>query len=278
MLEYIKMMIISFISGVFSPLAVSSTAHYSFLASALNLSDNNAFLGFYSSAVTVTFSAVVFVYLRKIYSKGLRAAFSKKRGAEKSIARNLLISLIPAVIMFIPVSKTTFIGDIFATYLGKKPILVTAFCCLASGLFLLLALWYSRQKRGALRRSLSLSGILRFALYQLPPYIFPGLSHISMGAAAVIVDNVDERAAAREALLYFAPSAFAVGLFRMIRYASSGLSVDPVMLVICAVFTALSSALIMNAVGKVNMKKLFSFFSVYSIVFGLFTAVASFFI
>ncbi|MGN1194268.1 MAG: hypothetical protein ACI4SB_02170, partial [Acutalibacteraceae bacterium] len=124
MLEYIKMLVISFVTGAFSALPVSSSAHYAFLNTVLHFSSDPDTVGFYFSIISVVFSLVVFFFLRKLYSKALGSVFKKggknvdkrKQKQYKSISLNLLLSLLTAVIMLIPVSKTAFLFDIFDNY------------------------------------------------------------------------------------------------------------------------------------------------------------------
>ena len=102
------MLVISFISGAFAALPVSSSAHYAFLNSVLHFSSDADTLGFYYSIISVVFSLVVFVFLRKLYSKSIASFFrsgkgggSDKHSQYKSIAVNLFLSLLPAVILFL---------------------------------------------------------------------------------------------------------------------------------------------------------------------------------
>ena len=285
MFEYIKMLVISFISGAFAALPVSSSAHYAFLNSVLHFSSDADTLGFYYSIISVVFSLVVFVFLRKLYLKSIASFFrsgkgggSDKHSQYKSIAVNLFLSLLPAVILFLPVSKTTFLFDVFARYFTDDHLMVTSFCCIASGIILTVAVWYSRKRSDKTRRSSKASGVVRFGIYQLPAYIFPGFSHISSGAAALTVSDVDDVVIAREVLLYLAPSTFTVGVVRLVRYILAGVTLDPVMILICAVGGLISSAVVVKAIGKIGAKRLYSFACVYSILFGLFIFLATFYV
>lgn len=286
MLEYIKMLVISFVTGTFSALPVSSSAHYAFLNTVFHFSSDSDTVGFYFSIISVVFSLVVFFFLRKLYAKAFGSVFKKggknadikKQKQYKNIAVNLLLSLLTAVIMLIPVSKKTFMFDLFGKYFSDDHLMVTSFCCIASGLILIVAIWYSRKRSEKTKRSASVSGVIRFDLYQLPAFIFPGFSHIGSGAAALTVSNVDDRVIAREVLLYLAPSTFVIGVTRVIRYILAGVTLDPVMIVVCVAASLVSCAIIVNAIGKINSRKLYLFSCIYSIFFGLFIFLASFFI
>ena len=286
MLEYIKMLVMSFVSGVFSALPISSSAHYAFLNTVFHFSSEPETVGFYFSIVSAVFSLVVFFFLRKLYSKAFGAVLKRnakgtdprKQKQYRGMALNILLSLIPALILLIPVSKETFLFDIFDNYFSDSHLMVISFCCIASGLILSVAVWYSGKRTEKAKRSATASGAVRFGLYQLPAYFFPGFSPIGFGASALTVSNVDDRVIAREVLLYLAPSGFLVSVARIIRYILAGVTADPVMIVVCAVACLVSSTIIVNAIGKINAKRLYLFSCVYSIFFGLFIFLTSFFI
>lgn len=285
MFEYIKILVISFVSGAFAPLPISSSAHYAYLNSVLHFSTDADTLGFYYSIISVVFSLVVFVFLRKLYSKSIASVFkggkttkSNKQKQYKSVVVNLLISLLPATVLFIPVSKSAFLFDVFADYFTDDHLMVTSFCCIASGIILTVAVWYSCKRTGKAKRITKASGIVRFGIYQLPAYIFPGFSHISSGAAALTVSDVDDVVITREVLLYLAPSTFVVGVVRIVRYIIAGVTLDPVMILICIAACLVASAVVVNAIGKISAKRLYAFACVYSIIFGLFIFLATFYI
>lgn len=286
MLEYIKILVMSFVSGAFFALPVSSSAHYAFLNSVMHFSTNANTIGLYYAVISATFSLVVFVFLRKLYSKALGSVFSgksqnidpKKRRQYKKISMNLLLSLIPAVLLLLPISKTTFLFDVFDDYFTDGHLMVTSFCCLAGAVLLSVAIWYSGNKTEKTVRSTGVSGMIRFGLYQLPAYLFPGFSHIGTGAAALTVSSVDDRVIAREVLLYLAPSCFVVSVARMVRYIVAGITLDPVMIIVCVLASGISSAVVINALGKINARKLYLFSALYSAIFGVFIFLASFYI
>lgn len=285
MLEYIKMLVMSFISGAFSALPVSSSAHFAYLNSVLHFSADADTIGFYYSIISVVFSLVVFVFLRKLYTKSLSSLFkpggrtdSNKQSQYKKIAVNLFLSLLPAILLFIPISKSSFLFDVFDRYFTDDHLMVTSFCCIASGIILTVAIWYSHKRTAKTKRSANPSSVIRYGIYQLPAYIFPGFSHVSSGSAALAVSDVDDMVMAREVLLYLAPSTFIVGLVRAIRYIVAGITLDPVMIVICVVASLVSSAVVVNAIGRINTRRLYTFASVYSVLFGLFIFLASFYV
>ena len=283
MLYYIKMLIIALISGMFTALPVSFGAHYAYLSSVLSFTNDKALLGFYYAVIATVFSLIVFGYLRRIYRKALVYSFVTKKGADPSskksyrrILLNLLISLIPAAVMFIPVPNVGLVLDIFTNLLQENYLLVTASCCVGSGLFLFIAVWYTRQHYGEPVRSSGYLSVLRFAVYQLLGYLLPGVSNVAIGSTSLLLTDVEPKVIVRELLLYLAPSMFVINVARIVRYILAGIVLNPVMIALAAVGAGLGSLLMIHLISKYNVRKHFVFFAVYSIVFGLFIAVSAF--
>lgn len=282
MLGYIKLFIISLISAIFAPLASSSSAHFTFLNSVLDFSGDENQLGFYFSVISLVFSLTAIFFVRKIYAKGFLSL--SKTGKKKlknvklyrEMMLGILISLIPAVLMFIPVSKEKFLSEVFFDYFSGSNVLISAFCSVASGLILFVALWFSKKRKGKLKKSSRTSDVVRMSIYQIPAYIFPGFSHIASAATSLTVSMVDERAIIREILLYLAPSSLVISVFRIIRTLLIGVTFDPVMFVICTLGALIGNILIFNLVSQLNIRKTFLFFSVYSIIFGLAVGIFAF--
>lgn len=282
MIEYIKVVIISLISGLFAPLQFSHSAVYSYISYILDFNQNSSLGVFYYSIVSIGFSLAVFFSLRKIYFKGIRALFSGKnskiqnRSGYRKLMLNLLISLFPAAVMSVPYSKDKILLDIFNDQLGSTHLLVTALCCAGSGMFLLIAHWYTKQNYDQTRRSADLKNIVRFSIYQLLAYFLPGVSCVSVGATGLLISDVDNRVIVREMLTYIAPSMLTVNIVRLVRVCISGIIPNPIMIVLCAVMAILGSALMIHLLSKIDFKKTCIFFSIFSIVFGIGTAVVLF--
>ena len=277
MLYYLKMLIISLISGIFTALPVSFGAHYAYLSSVLSFTNDKALLGFYYAVIAVAFSVVVFGYLRRIYRKALiYSVFTKKGGdpaSKKSYRRilvNILISLIPAI------KDVGLAMDIFTNLLQNNYLLVTASCCVGSGLFLLIAVWYTRQRYAEPVRSSKPLSVVRFAVYQTLAYLLPGVSHVALGSTGLMLSDVEPKVIVREMLVYLAPSMFVVNAARIVRYIIGGIVLNPVMIAVAFVGAALGSLLMIHLISKFNLRKHFVFFAVYAVVFGLFIAVSAF--
>lgn len=283
MLEYIKMAIISFVTAIFSPVAASASAHYTYLDSVLNFSKTQEESIFFYSIITLVFSVVCMFFVRQIYFKGLKAVFSKKKKIQnaktyKNMMKGVLISLLSAVLMLIPVSKEKIVLDYFSGYLWKSNIFVSAFCSFAMGFVVIIAAWFSKQKNIEKHRNSSLGDVLRITVYQTVCHIFPGLSPVALSASGLIVSAVSESVVMRDVLIYTSPSLFAVSIMRIIRSLSGSFDIDIIKILICALISLLCSILMLKIVSKINIKKSFIFFSVYSIIFGIFMSVSSLFI
>ena len=192
MIEYIKTFIISFITSIFAPVAASSSAHFAFLENILSFSATKDESAFYYSVISVIFALISLFFVRKIYKKGFSAVFTKStkianKKTYKSMMKGVLVSLVPCVLMMIPVSEDKFVLDYFSNYLWKNNILVTSFCCFAMGFVILIAAWITSQKNIEKHRNSTVTDVLRITLYQTVAYIFPGLSPVSLSSTGIIV-------------------------------------------------------------------------------------------
>lgn len=283
MIEYIKAAIISIISGLFAPLPFSHSAGYSYLSYILDFNQNSSLSIFYFSIISIAFSLAVFFSLRKIYFKGFRALFSAKnskiqnRSGYRKLMLNILISLLPAAVMAVPYSKDKIILDLFNDQLGTTHLLVTALCCVGSGLFLLIAHWYTKQNYAQTKRSADAKSLIRFSIYQIPAYFLPGVSCVSLGTTSFLISDIDSRVIVREMLTYIAPSMLTVNVVRLVRVCmNGGIIPNPIMIALCAVCAILGSVLMIRLLSKIDFRKTCIFFSIFSIIFGAVAAIVLF--
>lgn len=277
------MIIISLISGLLSPVAVSSSSHFAFMDSIMSVTESREESVLYFSVISLAFALTALFFVRKIYLKGFQCVFSKNGDLKnkelyKSMMQSILISLIPAAVMLIPIGKNKMVLDLFGDYLWKNNILIGAFCTFAVGFILLVALWYSKQKNEQKHRNSSKTDVLRMSLYQIVSFIFPGASHVSLSASSLIVSGVDDSVVMREVFIYITPSMLVVSVARIIKSLLSGPVIDPVMLALCAVFSLIGTAVMLHFVSKINIKKSLLFFSVYGVIAGIFMLVCSLFV
>lgn len=274
MIEYIKMFILSLINGVMMPLPVSSSAHVSFLNKVLDYTDKGETLSFYYAVFSVAFSLVIFFSLRKIYGKVFKSLFTKNDGSKhtaayKKAGKNIFLSILPAVLLFIPVSEDMLVIDYFDKFLSSSGLLLTAFASSVSALVFVTAIWYTKQSNSSTYRNASTKTVLRSALYELVAFVVPGTSKIAIGSVNMLICDVEPKVIMRDVYLYSAPVIFAVSVVKIIRGLIVDLVVDPLAVIIGAAVSIIASSVIVYFVSKVNMRKLMGFFAWYSVIFGV---------
>ncbi len=286
MIEYLKLVILALVCGITMPLPASSAAHFSVLSYALNFAADETNLGFYYSVFGIVFSVVIFIMLRKIYIKSLSALFTRNEEKLKSnkltpykpIVRNIFLSLIPMAVLFIPVSGDTLVLDYFDKFLTSNSLYLVGVASVINALILLVAIWYTRQKANELKRVSDTRSTLRMAVYQVVSYVVPGFSHIASGSVNMLISDVNPRVIIREVYLYLAPHMFIISVFKVVRAILNDVIVDLVPLTIAIVVFALAAFLCVHLVGKFNLRKLFPFFAVYSVLIGALAVAATFII
>ncbi len=286
MIEYIKMIILALVCGVTMPLPTSSAAHYSLLSYVMNFRSNENALSFYFGVFGITFSVVLFIMLRKIYIKSLKALFTRdkeklaaqKLTAYKPLVKNMLISLIPMAVLFIPVAKDTLLMDYFDKFLTANSLYLVGVACVINALVLVVAIWYTRQKANELKRVSDTKSTLRMAVYQVVSYVVPGFSHIGSGSVNMLISDVNPRVIIREVYLYLAPHMFIISVFKVVRAILNDVIVDIVPLAISVVLFGAAAFLCVHLVGKFSIRKLFPFFAVYSVLLGVLAVCATFII
>ena len=281
MLEYIKIIILSIFTGVLLPLPTSAAVHYSYLNIALEFSEQEEVLGFYYSVMTLAFSVVVFIFFRKIYFSSFKSLI-KRNETESSDSKNLLVgsalSLLITLILLVPVSQGRLLMDYFDLFLKGNGMLLTSVSSVISGLLLVIAIWYTGKSENAKVKLISIKSSLRFSIYQLFSYVVPGLSHVACGTTNLLISDVEPNRLMAHLYTYMAPQMFLISVIKIIRAIANDIVINPVSVIIAVVISVLAGGLFMNLCAKVNMKKLMFFFSLYSIVMGLFVAVGSFII
>ena len=280
MIEYIKMIIIAIVSGFMAPLPVSSSAQFSILSKAVFLTDDENKLGFYFALFGVTLSVVIFFCLRKIYLKSFRSLFSKATDSNgkiyKKVSKNILLSVLPMAVLFIPLGEGRLLIDYFDKFLSGNGLYLTGIACVISSLVLLVARWYAKQENKKAKRVCSTGSALRMSVYQLASYIVPGFSHIASGAANMLMGDVHSKVVMREVYLYLAPSMFIVNIAKIVKYLINDVIIDASLAVVGIVVFAAMCYLAMRLVAKLNTRKVLSFFSIYSVLLGIGAVVLTF--
>lgn len=282
MIEYIKMIIIAVVSGFVAPLPVSSSAHFSFLSKAVSLTEDESKLGFYFALFGVTLSVVIFFCLRKIYVKSFKALFAKDSKNDsnlrvyKSVSKNVMLSVLPMALLFVPVGEGTLLIDYFDKFLSGNGLYLTGFACIINALVLVVARWYAKQENKKLKRVCSTGSAMRMSVYQLVSYIVPGFSHVASGAANMLMGDVHPKVVMREVYLYLAPSMFIVNIAKIIKYLVNDVIIDAILAIVGIVIFAAMSYIVMRLLAKFNTRKVLSFFSIYSVILGIGAVVLTF--
>ncbi len=275
MIQYIKIAIMALISSVIMPLPASSSAHVSFLNKTLSYTTDSSVLSFYYAVFSFAFCVVVFFNLRKIYSKVFSSMFKSKgrgeknAGAYKKVGKNIILSLIPLAILYIPVGENILIIDYFDKFLSSSGLLLSAFTSLMSSLVIVIAIWYTKQKNAPLKRAANTKTVMRSAFYELVAFGVPGMSKITLGSINMLICDIEPRVIMREVYLYVTPQIFVVSLIKIIHGLVIDLVVDPLAIIIGAAISVIAASIIIHFVSRVNMRKLLGFFAGYSAVFAV---------
>lgn len=281
MIEYLKMVIVAIVTGFVAPLPVSSAAHYNFFANVIGLTAESERLTFYYNIFMLCFSLVIFLVFRKTVLRGFKLAFKKNSDNSRDnryFIKNVLISLLPTLILFVPVTKDKLLMDYMDTFMNVNGLILTGLACIITACVLIVAMWYTSKSKNKRRRAVDKKTVLRLSVYQLPCYIIPGFSHVASGSVNLFISDISIKNLVEQLYIYLAPSMFLVSLVKVIRLLLTGIILDPINIVIGVVSFLLASTLVINLTLKVNLRRLFAFFSIYSVVFGIFTIVISFFI
>ncbi len=285
MTEYIKTLVTAIFSGLTAPLPVSSSAHFNFFSNVTGISNDGARMALYYNGFMLVFAVVIFISFRKIFIGAIKSAFISKKKVEnysqlsgyRNILKNIGVTLIPTIILFVPVSKDKLLIDMADSFFNISSLILTGFSCVITACVLMLALWYTRKtdSRGS---TAGIRSALRLSFYQLPCYIIPGFSHIAAGSANLLISDVKIKTFTSEMYVYLAPSLFLVSAVKLIKGIASGVLFDPVSLVLGMIGFGLAAKLVISLVSRFNLRRLFAFFSAYSAIFGIFVALISFYL
>ena len=282
MIDYIKFMILAIFSGIFAPLPLSSSAQFSIMNSVLNFSQNDRILGFYYSVFMIVFSMAVFIRLRKIYLNILKSCFRKqsdtKNAAYRKRLKNILLSLLPTLVLFCPVGKNTLLCDYSDRLLVSGGLFIVGVASVLCGFYLVISIWYTGRMQGKVKRSPETKDVIRMSFYNLVAQMIPGLSKVSFSSTNLLIGDVDSRVIIREIYMYLAPQILVFNSMKAVRALLSGIIIDPVMIVLSIAVVFICSMLMISLVAKVNIRKLLPFFSVYSVISGIFALIITFII
>lgn len=275
MIQYIEMAIIALVNGIMMPLPVSSSAHIAFLNKVFGYTNDPSVLGFYYAVISLAFCVVVFFNLRKIYSKVLSSFFKSSKNAKKSsdaykkAGKNILLSIIPLIVLYIPVADGMLVIDYFDKFISSSGLLLVGFSCFVSAFIIIIAMWYTKQNNSLPKRAATTKTALRSAVYELVAFAVPGMSKIALSGVNMLICDIEPRVIMREVYLYVTPQIFVISVIKIVRGLIVDVVVDPLSIIIGAVVSLIASAIIIHFVSRVNMRKLLGFFAGYTAIFAV---------
>ncbi len=283
MLEIIKVIILAIFSGTLLPLPVSANAHFAVLNDLLSFSTDENAITVYISIFTLAFAVALVFNLRKIYFNLFKSLFifdkktleKKKLTSYKSLSLNMLLSFIPLAIIFIPVTEDKLLIDYFANFNLSSNLILVGIASVFLGFIMLISAWYSKYSNSKIHRISKMGDIIRMSIYQAPTYIIPGLSQVAVAVSKLIIRDVNSKTVMREAYTYLAPQMLIISIIQLVRMSMTDVSIPPITAVIGAIIALTVSGIVIMIISKFNIKKLFSFFAVYSIILGVYAIVVS---
>lgn len=276
MIETLKIIILSVICGVTSLLPTSSLGHFALINEVFGNADKTFNSSFYYALFTLAAGIAMYLYYFGIHSKIAKNIFKKKIAltsdadkAYKKAGRNLTLSLLPLLILYIPVGKNSFVGSLGKYFLSSDSLVFVGISSIFCAVLMFISLWYLGRDYAEKENLLSAKNSFFFGIYQLPAYIFPGLSHVSIGASRTSVSDIDIKNVLKETYLYLAPAFIISGVSRVIFYYNSGEGLNIIAALIGFVISLVFSLLMLSFINKYFSKKTYKAFTIYTLVFGL---------
>ncbi len=276
MFETLKIISLSVLYGVTSLLPVSSLGHFSLLTEVFGFSQENFNSSFYYSLFSAGAGLAMYIYYFGIHKKILKNLFRKKATltsqadkAYKTAGRNILISLLTLLILFIPTGKMRFVFSLGEYFLSKGSLIFVGIASIFCAVLMFISIWYLNRDYASKTNLLSVKNVIFFGLYQLPAYIFPGLSHISVGASRTAVSDIDIKNVLKETYLYLAPAFLITGAVKGFYYYDSSKGINIIAAVAGFVLSFALSLLMLSFINKYFSKKAYRAFAIYTLVFGL---------
>ena len=277
MWETLKIVILSAVSGFTALLPVPSLGHFSLLKEVFGFADNKFNSGFYYALFMLAASLAMYIVYAKTHRRIIKSFFLSKKKLEnapkfyayRKAGRNIFLSLIPLLALAVPTGKMKFVGSLTNNFISGGSLVFTGISALFCSVLMYVSYWYTKHAEAEKVSILAKKNAFLFGLYQLPAYIFPGISHISMGVSRTAVCDIDIRNIFKEAYLYIAPALLIVNSVKAVYcYLTVG-GVNITAAVIGFVVSFIFSLITLKAVNKAFTKKTYKIFTVYTFVFGL---------
>lgn len=279
MFQIIKIVLLAAVQGLTALLPVSSLGHFSLLKEVLGYNEKNFNASFYYALFSIAVGLALYIYYFSVHSKIIKNIFRKKDSitseadyAFKTAGRNMLLSLLPLLILYIPLSKKTFVGSFGAYFLSGDSLIFVGIASVLCAILMFISLWYLKTEYTEKVNLVSPKNAFFFGVYQLTAYIFPGISHVSLGSSRIAVSDIDIKNLLKETYLYIAPAFIITGISRVIYYYNSGKGLNIPAAVIGFIVCFALSLISLFFINKYFNKKSFKAFAIYTLVFGLVVA------
>ncbi len=277
MIELIKIIFLSAVCGITMLLPVPSLGHFSLLKEVFGFTDENFNAGFYYSVCMLAASLALYIFYAKQHRKIISAVFKSKGQfadnpkvmAYKSAGKNIFLSVLPLVILAVPVGKSGFVGSFWKYFLSDGSLVFVGISSVFCAVIMLIAVWYLNRNSHENARLVTKPGALLFGIYQLPAYIFPGFSHVAIGTVRTSLNDVETKNIFKEAYLYLAPAYLFVSIFRIVYYYITIGSVNIIAAIVGFAVSFAFSFLTAHIVNKTAVKKSYKLFAFYTLGFGL---------
>lgn len=282
MFEIFKIVLLAAVQGITVLLPVSSLGHFSLLKEVLGYTDENFNAGFYYALFTLSAVLALYIYYAKMHKKILVNMFkpqknikNEKEQAYKTAGKNILLSMAPLAVLAIPTSKSRFVGSLWTYFLSDGSLIFVGVASVFCAILMFISIWYLKQGTEEKTTLLKPKNAVFFGIFQIPAYIFPGLSHVAVGASRTAVCDIDRKNVFKEAFLYITPAYLVVNLFRVIYYAITVGGINVITCVIGFLLSFVLSFLALTLVNKFFTSRAYTAFAVYTLLFGVLVTATS---
>ncbi len=276
MLEILKIVMLAVVQGITILLPVSSLGHFSLMKEVFGYTDENFNASFYYALFSLAAVLALYIYYAKMHKKILCNMFksndkikNEKEQAYKIAGRNILLSLAPLAVLAIPTSKSRFVGSMWTYFLSDGSLLFVGIASIFCAIFMFISIWYLKQGNENKTSLLEPKNAVFFGIFQIPAYIFPGLSHVAIGASRTAVCDIDAKNVFKEAFLYITPAYLIVNLFRVIYYAITVGGINIIASIIGFLVSFVISYLVLGTVNRFFNSRAYTAFTIYTLVFGI---------
>lgn len=282
MLEIFKIVLLATVEGITILLPVSSLGHFSLLKEVLGYTDENFNASFYYALFSLSAVLALYIYYGKMHRRILANMFKSKKNiknekeqAYKTAGRNILLSMAPLAVLAIPTSKSRFVGSLWTYFLSDGSLIFVGVASIFCSVLMFISIWYLKNGTEDKTSLLKPKNAVFFGIFQIPAYIFPGLSHVGVGASRTAVCDIDRKNVFKEAFLYITPAYLVVNLFRVIYYALTVGGINAIASVIGFVLSFILSFSVLTVVNKFFTSRSYTAFAVYTLLFGVLVAATS---